>query len=45
VGRNIQAALNDTLQQAQAALERQLAAVTLQQVALDIAAKAAVGVG
>ncbi|MCC3158944.1 Rrf2 family transcriptional regulator [Hymenobacter sp. 15J16-1T3B] len=44
VGRNIQAALNDTLRQAQAALERQLAAVSLQQVALDIAAKEAVGV-
>jgi DNA-binding IscR family transcriptional regulator len=44
VGRNIQTALNDTLQRAQTALEQQLAGVTLQQVALDIAAKAAVGV-
>ncbi|MBG8554085.1 MULTISPECIES: Rrf2 family transcriptional regulator [Hymenobacter] len=41
VGRHIQAALNATLQRAQAALEQQLAGVLLAQVTTDIQAKAA----
>jgi len=40
VGRNIQAALDDTLRQAQRALEQVLAATTLEQVTTDIVAKA-----
>jgi DNA-binding IscR family transcriptional regulator len=40
VGRNIQAALNGTLQRAQSALEQVLAGVTLQQVTTDIVAQA-----
>ena len=40
VGRNIQSALDSTLQQAQTALEQVLAGVTLQQVTADIVAKA-----
>jgi Rrf2 family protein len=36
VGRNIQAALDDTLQRAQAALEQQLAGVSVAQVAADM---------
>ncbi|TGE28457.1 Rrf2 family transcriptional regulator [Hymenobacter metallicola] len=40
VGRNIQSALDDTLQRAQTALEQVLAGVTLQQVTTDIVAKA-----
>jgi Rrf2 family protein len=36
VGRNIQAALDDTLRQAQAALEQQLAGVSVAQIATDM---------
>jgi DNA-binding IscR family transcriptional regulator len=45
VGRYIQAALDTTLQRAQTALEQELAAVSVQQVTLDIAAKARVEAG
>ncbi|OON69437.1 Rrf2 family transcriptional regulator [Hymenobacter sp. CRA2] len=45
VGRYIQSALDVTLQRAQTALEQELAGVSLQQVTVDIAAKAAVGAG
>ncbi|WP_400190790.1 Rrf2 family transcriptional regulator [Hymenobacter sp. B81] len=40
VGRNIQAALNDSLRRAQTALERELAAVSLQHVSQDISRQA-----